>query len=85
LKTKHNEPPLWARFYELGTNRPIFVTRDVKIYYNLSDLDQSGPGNGYNWYVTQPQKLLEQDYPAWRAKVAALAQPSRVNESLQHS
>jgi PelA/Pel-15E family pectate lyase len=67
-----NAKPLWARFYELGTGRPIFVTREPKVYYNLSDLDQSGPGKGYNWYVTQPQSLLDNDYPKWRTRVSAL-------------
>jgi PelA/Pel-15E family pectate lyase len=73
LKPNPNAAPLWARFYELGTNRPIFVTRDVKIFYNLSDLDQSGRDKGYNWYVTQPQSLLDNDYPKWRARVLAPA------------
>jgi PelA/Pel-15E family pectate lyase len=70
LKTNPAAPPLWARFYEIGTNRPIFVTREPKIYYNLSDLDQSGTGKGYNWYVTQPASLLEKDYPQWLARVS---------------
>lgn len=68
LKPNPVAPPLWARFYELGTNRPVFVTREVKISYSLSEFDQSGPMSGYNWYVTQPQSLLERDYPAWAAK-----------------
>lgn len=71
LKPNPDAKPLWARFYELGTNRPVFVTREVQIFYNLSDLDQSGPGGGYHWYVTQPQSLLERDYPAWQAKWGA--------------
>jgi PelA/Pel-15E family pectate lyase len=68
LQPNPNAKPLWARFYELGTNRPIFVTREAKVYYNLSDLDQSDPDRGYNWYVNFPQKLVEQDYPKWHAK-----------------
>lgn len=69
LKANPQAGPLWARFYELGTNRPIFVTRQSQIFYNLADLDQSGPGNGYNWYVTQPATLLTKDYPRWTAEV----------------
>jgi hypothetical protein len=67
LKANPDAGPLWARFYELGTNRPMFVTREPKVYYSLADLDQSGPGRGYNWYVSQPRKLLEQEYPRWKA------------------
>jgi pectinesterase len=63
-------PPLWARFYELGTNRPIFVGRDAVIKYQLADLDQER-GQGYDWYVNKPQALLEKDYPKWRAQRGA--------------
>jgi PelA/Pel-15E family pectate lyase len=39
---------LWARFYELGTNRPIYGDRDGKIYYNLSDISEERR-LGYSW------------------------------------
>ena len=31
--------PLWARFYELGTNRPIFLGRDSVVRYALSEIE----------------------------------------------
>ncbi len=31
-------PPLWARFYELGTGRPLFVDRDGVPKYALADI-----------------------------------------------
>lgn len=68
LQPNPNAGPLWGRFYEIGTNRPMFVTRETKVFYNLSDLDQSGPNKGYNWYVNAPQKMLENEYPKWLAK-----------------
>lgn len=60
-------PPLWARFYELGTNRPIFCGRDSVVKYSLAEIEYERR-NGYRWYVDLPAKLLDVDYPAWAAK-----------------
>jgi PelA/Pel-15E family pectate lyase len=60
-------PPLWARFYEIGTNRPLYVDRDGVPKYNLADIGYERR-NGYSWLGDWPQSLLEQDYPAWRKK-----------------
>jgi PelA/Pel-15E family pectate lyase len=62
-----NAGPLWARFYELGSDRPIFTGRDKEIQYALSEIERERRG-GYNYYTTAPQKLLENDYRAWAAK-----------------
>lgn len=58
-------PPLWARFYEIGTNRPIYSGRDGVIRYNLAEVEPERRG-GYAWHNNAPQKLLERDYPRWR-------------------
>ena len=39
----------WALFYEIGTNRPIFVGRDGIIRYNFSEIDLERQPN-YSWY-----------------------------------
>ena len=39
---------LWARFYELGTNIPIYCDRDRKLTYNLSELGEERR-HGYGW------------------------------------
>lgn len=57
-------PPLWARFYEIGTNRPIFSGRDGVIHYALAEIEPERRG-GYRWYITEPRALLEKDYPRW--------------------
>ncbi|MGI9242182.1 MAG: pectate lyase [Verrucomicrobiales bacterium] len=56
--------PLWARLYEIGTNRPIFGDRDGQVHYQLSDISEERR-EGYSWYVESPRKLLEKDYPIW--------------------
>jgi PelA/Pel-15E family pectate lyase len=65
-----NDPkatPVWARFYEIGTNRPVFAGRDGVVRYSVNEIDEERR-NGYGWYVEEPAELLEKDYPAWRKK-----------------
>lgn len=38
----------WARYYELGTNRPIYGDRDGKIHYTLAELSDERR-TGYGW------------------------------------
>ena len=58
---------LWARYYEIGTNRPFFCNRDGKKVYEFSAVDYERR-NGYSWYGRWPQKLIEKDFPEWLAK-----------------
>lgn len=58
-------PPLWARFYEIGNNRPRYVDRDGVPRQNLADIGYERR-NGYAWLGNWPQRLLERDYPAWK-------------------
>ena len=55
----------WARFYEIGTNRPIFVGRDGVVKYDISQIEEERR-TGYAWFVDDAAKLLTKDYPAWR-------------------
>ena len=60
-------PPIWARFYQIGTNRPIFSGRDGKIKYHLAEIEQERR-TGYAWYGYWPAELLARDYPTWQKK-----------------
>lgn len=62
-------PPTWARFYEIGTNRPIFTGRDTQIHYVLTEVEQERRG-GYSWYTESPGPLIEVQYPAWTKRLA---------------
>jgi len=42
-------PPLWARFYEIDTGRPLFAGRDGVPKYSLADIEAERR-NGYAWY-----------------------------------
>jgi endoglucanase len=61
-----NAPPIWARFYEIGTNRPIFEGRDSVIKYNMAEIEQERRA-GYAWYGRWPQTVAP-DYAAWKLK-----------------
>lgn len=60
-------PVLWARFYELGTNKPIFIGRDKVIRYDFNEIERERR-TGYQYLGKWPGKLLSLDYPRWRAK-----------------
>ncbi len=61
-------PAIWARFYEFGTMKPIFIGRDSIIRYDVSEIEAERR-NGYAWYGTWATDLLEKDYPQWKAKL----------------
>lgn len=53
-----NAGPIWARFYEIGTNKPLFVDRDGSIHDELAGISQERR-SGYAWYGSWPSKLTE--------------------------
>lgn len=57
---------MWARYYEIDTNKPIFLGRDGIKKYNLSEIDQERR-TGYAWYGKWGANI-EQDYANWAAK-----------------
>ena len=58
-------PVLWARFYEIGTNRPIFMGRDKEIRYDFNEIERERR-TGYAYLGTWPAALLEKEYPQWK-------------------
>jgi PelA/Pel-15E family pectate lyase len=57
--------PIWARFYEMGTNRPIFSGRDGIVRYDMASIEHERRIN-YAWYGYWPAELLARDYEVWR-------------------
>jgi PelA/Pel-15E family pectate lyase len=60
-------PVLWARFYELGTNRPVFMGRDKVVHYDYNEIERERR-TGYGYLGDWPARLLAKDYPRWRQK-----------------
>lgn len=61
-----NAKPLWARYYDLETERPYFADRDGKRYDNYEDISHERR-NGYSWINNNTQKVLDK-YPKWYTK-----------------
>jgi PelA/Pel-15E family pectate lyase len=66
---------VWARFYELGSNRPIFLGRDLVVRYSLAEVEAERR-SGYRYYGTWANELLTESYPAWRAARRSLVTSS---------
>jgi PelA/Pel-15E family pectate lyase len=58
---------LWARFYEIGTNRPMYSGRDGVIKYRLAEIEIERR-TGYSWVGPYATALLDKEYPAWQAR-----------------
>ena len=60
---------LWARFYDLHKQQPMFVNRQGEQVARFADMPNERRV-GYAWYGTWPEKLLDQEVPRWRQSVA---------------
>jgi len=56
--------PVWARFYEIETNRPFFCGRDGIRKYRLSEIEAERR-NGYSWYGRWGKDVAEA-YDKWK-------------------
>jgi len=59
-------PPIWTRYYELGTNKPLFCDRNSKYLYSLAEVSRERRV-GYAWYTYAPKEVLDK-YPEWQKK-----------------
>ncbi len=55
---------IWARYYEIGTDRPIFGDRDKSIHDNVAEISRERL-KGYSWYSQGAQAALDR-YAHWR-------------------
>ena len=60
-------PPLWARFYDMHTNNPIFSGRDGVPRASLAEIPHERR-NGYSWLGPYARGLLDEDWPRWRTR-----------------
>ena len=61
-------PPLWARFYEIGTNRPFFCGRDGVKKDDLAEIEAERR-NGYAWYGEWGRRVLTR-YARWEKETS---------------
>ena len=69
LVPKDGAPDLWARFYEIGTGKPLFGDRDRTIHYLFGELSNERR-KGYGWYQPSIGTVFE-SYREWQKKMAA--------------
>jgi PelA/Pel-15E family pectate lyase len=62
-------PPIWTRFYELGTHKPLFCDRNSKYLYSFAEVSRERR-TGYGWYTYLPQEVLDK-YAVWQEKWAS--------------
>jgi PelA/Pel-15E family pectate lyase len=55
--------PLWARYYDLASGRPIFGDRDLSIHDDVNEISLERR-NGYAWFNTAGVKVAAA-YAAW--------------------
>lgn len=57
---------LWARFYDLKNQRPLYANRDGKALTDYMQVPNERRV-GYAWHGTWPDKLLKDEIPKWKA------------------
>ena len=55
--------PMWARYYEVGTDKPLFGDRDQTIHDDVNELSRERR-KGYGWFKDTPKRVLEH-YLKW--------------------
>ncbi|MBB4840058.1 PelA/Pel-15E family pectate lyase [Sphingomonas kyeonggiensis] len=66
LVAKPGAGPIWSRYYDIQTGKPIFGDRDRTIHTDVNELSAERR-NGYSWYNNGPAKALA-TYDKWVAK-----------------
>lgn len=59
-------PPIWPRFNELKTHKPLFCNRDGIKVYSMAEVERERR-TGYAWYTYSPQLILD-EFPLWNKK-----------------
>ena len=54
---------MWARYYEVGTDKPVFGDRDKSIHDDVNEISRERR-KGYGWFKDTPKRVLEH-YPKW--------------------
>ena len=73
VKNNPAAKPMWARFYEIETGRPIYAGRDGVKKFSLAEIEHERR-NGYSWLSYWPETLLAKEYPAWKTKLGKAGQ-----------
>jgi PelA/Pel-15E family pectate lyase len=56
--------PIWARYYQIGTDIPIFGDRDKSLHDHVNELSKERR-NGYSWYSPESQRAIDR-FEKWK-------------------
>lgn len=65
--SKKEGSAVWARFYDIATNKPVFGDRDGSVKFNYEEVSEERR-MGYSWYNESGTKLIENEYQKWLKK-----------------
>lgn len=60
----------WARFYDIGTGKPVFPGRDGVLYGTFAEMAAKNK-LGYDFYTTLPGSIVSNGQKKWRKMLAA--------------
>lgn len=66
LIDKPGAEPLWSRYYDDKTGKPIFGDRDLTLHDDVNEISLERR-NGYSWFNTEGARVAAA-YAAWKAK-----------------
>ncbi|WP_111642780.1 pectate lyase [Marinimicrobium alkaliphilum] len=66
VRANPNAEPIWGRFIEVPSMRPIFGDRDGSINYDVMDISEERR-RGFGWYTDNGNEVLAL-YPEWRER-----------------
>lgn len=58
--------PIWSRYYDITTMKPVFGDRDKSIHDDVGELSRERR-EGYSWFSAGPRKAIDQ-YEKWPGK-----------------
>ena len=67
LSAKPGAGPIWSRYYDIATGKPIFGDRDRSIHDDVNELSRERR-DGYSWYNGSPRKAVDQ-YAKWPGRL----------------
>jgi len=76
-----NAPPIWARFHDLNTLRPVFAGRDGVVRSKFTEIEQERR-TGYAWFGEWGTKVFAA-YEKWPYRPGAKKKDGEVRPSLE--
>ncbi len=66
LVSQPDAAPIWARFYSIGADLPVFGDRDKSLHDDVAEISRERR-DGYSWYTPAAKEALDR-YAAWSAE-----------------